>query len=52
MTCFAYLRVSTDQQDGANQHCGLLEYTNAHLGNLADFLCFSFSYNPTDLIVA
>lgn len=28
--CYAYLRVSTDQQDVANQKHGILEYANAH----------------------
>ena len=30
MTTFAYLRVSTDQQDRDNQRHGILEYANAH----------------------
>ena len=30
MTTFAYLRVSTDRQDVANQRHGLLEYANTH----------------------
>ena len=30
MTAYAYLRVSTDQQDVANQRYGLLVYANAH----------------------
>lgn len=35
MACFAYLRVSTDQQDVANQRHGLLEYANRqHLAPL------------------
>lgn len=29
-TCYAYLRVSTDQQDTDNQKHGILEYANAH----------------------
>jgi DNA invertase Pin-like site-specific DNA recombinase len=38
MTCFAYLRVSTDQQDIANQRHGLLEYANAHQLGLLRFI--------------
>ncbi|MDQ2695504.1 MAG: recombinase family protein, partial [Pseudomonadota bacterium] len=35
MTAYAYLRVSTDQQDLNNQRHGLLEYANAQgLGRL------------------
>ncbi len=35
MTCFAYLRVSTNQQDVNNQRHGLLEYANAkQLGSM------------------
>jgi DNA invertase Pin-like site-specific DNA recombinase len=35
VTTFAYLRVSTDRQDVANQRHGLLEYANTHgLGTL------------------
>jgi Resolvase, N terminal domain len=30
MTTYAYLRVSTDRQDVANQRHGILEYANAH----------------------
>jgi hypothetical protein len=30
MTVYAYLRVSTDQQDVDNQRYGLLAYANAH----------------------
>jgi DNA invertase Pin-like site-specific DNA recombinase len=30
VTTFAYLRVSTDRQDVANQRHGLLEYANTH----------------------
>jgi DNA invertase Pin-like site-specific DNA recombinase len=38
MTCFAYLRVSTDQQDIANQRHGILEYANAHQLGLLTFV--------------
>lgn len=30
MTTFAYLRVSTDQQDLDDQRHGILEYANSH----------------------
>jgi DNA invertase Pin-like site-specific DNA recombinase len=38
MTAYAYLRVSTDQQDAANQRYGLLVCTNAHELGLLRFV--------------
>ena len=38
MTCFAYLRVSTDQQEVANQRHGILEYANAHQLSTLSFI--------------
>ena len=38
MTTYAYLRVSTDRQDVANQRHGILEYANAHGLGLIQFV--------------
>ena len=38
MTTYAYLRVSTDRQDVANQRHGILEYANTHGLGLIQFV--------------
>jgi DNA invertase Pin-like site-specific DNA recombinase len=38
VTTYAYLRVSTDRQDVANQRHGILEYANTHALGLIQFV--------------
>jgi DNA invertase Pin-like site-specific DNA recombinase len=38
VTPYAYLRVSTDRQDVANQRHGILDYANAHGLGLLQFV--------------